>query len=119
MHSTIFAVALSGFALISAQTQPAGPPNQTVEGSPVYDGVIIPGTTGELGNAPITNGNPVGVTYQAILPPTNFDGLTDIQGSISGSSNSNGTGVVFNVNFYNFPSPSLGPFREFLWCYLA
>ena len=116
MHSKNLFAVLSGLALVSAQTQPAGPPNQTIENTPVYDGVVIPGVTGEKGNAPITTNNPAGVTYQAILPKVNFDGATDVQGYISGTSNSNGTGVVFNINFYNFPSPSLGPFSESFTC---
>ena len=64
-------------------------------------------TTGKLGNAAITENNPCGVSYQAILPSGN-----GIQGQITGSSNTNGTGVMFNINFYQFPDASEGPFRK-------
>jgi hypothetical protein len=63
-------------------------------------------TTGKLGNAAITENNPNGVTYIASLPSGN-----GIQGQIVGVSNTNGTGVNFNVNFYQFPDASEGPFR--------
>ncbi|KAI4214493.1 MAG: hypothetical protein LQ351_002910 [Letrouitia transgressa] len=64
-------------------------------------------TTGKLGDAAIVNGNPLGVTYTATLPNRPD---TNIRGYISGTSNSNGTGVNFNINLSGFPSPSLGPF---------
>jgi hypothetical protein len=64
-------------------------------------------TTGKLGNAVITESNPSGVTYMANLPSGN-----GIQGQIVGVSNTNGTGVNFNVNFYQFPDASEGPFRK-------
>jgi len=35
---------------------------------------------------------------------------TNIRGYIAATSNANGTGVVFNINFYGFPDMSLGPF---------
>lgn len=73
------------------------------------DGPVIPGTTGKLGNAIITQNNPVGVTYTATLPNSN---TTGIRGYVSGTSNANGTGVVFNVNIYGLPSAALGPFRK-------
>lgn len=63
--------------------------------------------TGKLGNATITESNPSGVAYMASLPNGN-----GIQGQIEGVSNSNGTGVNFNVNFFNFPDASEGPFRK-------
>ena len=50
MHSTIALAALSGLALINAQV----PGATTIEGSPTYDGLPVPGTTGKLGNAAIT-----------------------------------------------------------------
>ncbi|MCJ1314132.1 hypothetical protein MMC25_007812 [Agyrium rufum] len=69
---------------------------------------IIPGTTGKLGNASITTSNPIGVTYQAFLPDSN---TTTLRGYIAGTSNSNGTGVNYNINFYGFPSEAeFGPF---------
>ncbi|KAI4129745.1 MAG: hypothetical protein LQ347_003652, partial [Umbilicaria vellea] len=71
------------------------------------DGPVIPGTTGKLGNAIITQNNPVGVTYTATLPNSN---TTGIRGYVSGTSASNGTGVIFTVNLSGFPSSALGPF---------
>ena len=62
-------------------------------------------TTGKLGNASITT-NPVNVAYVATLPTG-----TSVQGMIEGVSNTNGTGVQFNVNFYQFPDGQ-GPFRQ-------
>ena len=87
---TSTAVLVSGLALVNAQSPP------------------VPGTTGRLGDAAVASGNPSGVTYTATLPdrPT-----TNIRGSISASSNVDGNGVTFNVNFFGFPSESLGPFR--------
>ena len=108
MYSKTLIVALSGLALANAapQTQPAGPPNATVQGSPVYDGppALV---TGELGDAPVTMNNPAGVTYQAVLPNV---ATTDIRGSISGTSGPGGRGVQFTVNFTGFPSLAEGPF---------
>ena len=86
MHSSLLFVAASGLALVSAQ-----------------------GTTGKLGDAAIVQNNPAGVTYTAILPNSNSTG---IRGYVAGTSNSNGTGVNFNINLYGFPDASLGPFRK-------
>lgn len=70
----------------------------------------VPGTTGELGPAAIVESNPKGVTYQAILPNKN---TTGVRGYIAGTSNANGTGVVFNINFYGFANfDTLGPFSK-------
>lgn len=70
----------------------------------------VPGTTGELGPAAIVESNPKGVTYQAILPNKN---TTGVRGYIAGTSNTNGTGVVFNINFYGFANfDTLGPFSK-------
>ncbi|KAI4125278.1 MAG: hypothetical protein LQ338_004350 [Usnochroma carphineum] len=93
MYSAVFATALTGLAVVHA--------------APPINGVITPGVTGKLGNAAIVEGNPVGVTYTAVLPnsPT-----TGVRGYVAGTSNANGTGVNFNVNFYGFPDASLGPF---------
>lgn len=108
MYSKTLIVALSGLAFVTAvpQTQPAGPPNTTVQGSPVYDGppALV---TGELGDAPVTMNNPAGVTYQAILPNV---GTSGIRGSILGTSGPGGRGVQFTVNFTGFPSSAEGPF---------
>ncbi|KAG8533390.1 uncharacterized protein KY384_002173 [Bacidia gigantensis] len=84
------AVALSGLALVNAQSAP------------------VPGVTGQLGDAAVTTGNPSGVTYIATLPNK---ATTNIRGYVSASSNADGTGVFFNVNLFGFPSESLGPFR--------
>ena len=92
MHSSIALVALSGLALVGAQAP------------------VVPGVTGKLGDAKITTNNPAGVTYTATLPNSNSTG---IRGYISATSNTNGTGVKFNVNLFGFPSASLGPFREY------
>lgn len=91
MYSSIIFAALSSLALATAQAP-----------------TPIPGTTGKLGNAAIVEGNPAGVTYQAIFPNSP---KTGIRGYVAGTSNKNGTGVVFNVNIYGLPDPSLGPFR--------
>ncbi|MCJ1338255.1 hypothetical protein MMC09_003541 [Bachmanniomyces sp. S44760] len=65
------------------------------------------GATGKLGDAPVITNEPPGVAYQAVLPNSK---TTSVRGSITGVSNTNGTGVNFNVNFYGFPDMSLGPF---------
>src|ERR1700730_2539902 len=64
-------------------------------------------TTGKLGDAAITENNPSQVAYVATFPTGN-----GIQGQIEGVSNTNGTGVNFNINFFNFPDASEGPFRK-------
>jgi hypothetical protein len=64
-------------------------------------------TTGKLGNAAITENNPSQVAYIATFPTS-----SGIQGQIEGVSNTNGTGVNFNINFFNFPDASEGPFRK-------
>ncbi|KAL8942301.1 MAG: hypothetical protein Q9211_001447 [Gyalolechia sp. 1 TL-2023] len=93
MYLAVLATALTGLAVSNA--------------APPINGYIVPGTTGKLGDAAIVEGNPVGVTYTAVLPdrPT-----TDIRGTIAGTSNANGTGVNFNINLSGLPDPSLGPF---------
>ena len=109
MHSAIALAALSGLAIVKAQAPVPGA--TLIEGSPTYDGPLIPGITGKLGNALITNNNPLGVSYTATLPdsPT-----TGVRGSITATSNSNGTGVAISVSLFGFPDPSLGPFCESL-----
>lgn len=91
--NTLFAT-ISGLAVAYAQVG-------------TINGPVIPGTTGALGDAAITTRNPPGVTYQAILPNRN---TTNIRGYVAGTSNTNGTGVVFNINIFGLPNPSLGPF---------
>ncbi|KKY28637.1 putative superoxide dismutase [Phaeomoniella chlamydospora] len=61
--------------------------------------------TGELGDAAITTDNVAGASYQAVLPNKN---TTTIRGQITGTSNTNGTGVEFNINFYGLPDQSQG-----------
>ena len=67
-------------------------------------------TTGKLGDAAITENNPSMVAYVATLPTGN-----GIQGQIEGVSNTNGTGVNFNINFFNFFSFSFALCSRF--CY--
>lgn len=105
MHSTIALAALSGLALVNAQI----PGATTIEGSPTYDGLPVPGTTGKLGNAAITQNNPQCVTYNATLPSSG-----SIQGYVAATANANGTGVFFNVFLTGLPSESLGPFCKLL-----
>ncbi|MCJ1480289.1 hypothetical protein MMC06_000444 [Schaereria dolodes] len=79
--------------------------SQSIGGSIV--GPIVPGTTGKLGDAPITENNPTGVTYTAFLPNSN---TTNIRGFVSGTASNNGTGVVFTVSLTGLPPADLGPF---------
>ena len=90
MHSTLFIAALSSFALVCAQSP-----------------TPIPGTTGQLGDAEEVEGNPPGVTYQAILPDSK---KTTIRGYVTGTSSPDGNGVDFNVNIFGLPDSSRGPF---------
>ena len=90
MRAFSVAASLSGlFALASSQA--------------IVDGVA----TGTLGDAEIIYDNPVGVTYTATLLEKN---TTSVRGYISGSAAPNGTGVIFTVEFYNFPSTELLPY---------
>lgn len=57
--------------------------------------------------APQTNNNPSMVTYQATLQEGK-----PVQGTITGVSGSNGTGVEFNVSFHQFPDPNIGPYSK-------
>lgn len=114
MYTSILPIALSGLALVSAQNPPAATPSSavTIEGDPSFDGPVIPGTTGKLGNAQIVQGNPAGVAYQATLPDSDTFTDTTIRGSIKATSNANGTGLVFSVDFTGFPPEAgNGPFR--------
>jgi len=66
--------------------------------------------TGQLGNAVVASGEPIGASYQAVLPNSNS---TSIRGQITGTTNANGTGVSWNVNFYGFPDEAtFGPFSK-------
>lgn len=93
MYPAVLAIALTGLAIANA----ADP----------LTGYITPGVTGKLGNAAIVQGNPVGVTYTASLPNIT---TSDIRGFVAGTSNANGTGVIFNINLSGLPDASLGPF---------
>lgn len=72
--------------------------------------------TGLLGNATVVEDNPIGATYVAVLPTTEFfdpeDPRGNIKGSVSGTAGPNGVGVSFTVSFSNLPT-SGGPFRMF------
>lgn len=89
MYNAIVPIALSGLALASAQ--------------------VVPGVTGQLGNAQITQNNPAGTSYRATLPNTNTFTNTTIRGYVQATSNTNGTGVLFNVNLSGFPAVG-GPY---------
>ena len=93
MHSSILFTLASGFVLASAQAP-----------------TPVPGVTGALGPAQIVEGNPAGVSYVATLPDRDD---TNIRGSVVGTSNSNGTGVIFQISLSGLPDASLGPFRKF------
>jgi len=85
---------------------------QTEEGAITYDGPMNPGFVGPGGYAVIQS-NTAGAAYQAILPNSNFDDATGttITGSIMALVPTNGTGVMFTVNFTGFPSEAeYGPF---------
>ena len=101
MLSKILVAALSGLAFVNNVQASISTP-------------LVKRTTGKLGDAAITQNNPSNVVYQAILPNSN---TTDIRGYIAGTSNANGTGIQFNINFYGFPDASLGPFC--MWSFLS
>ena len=69
--------------------------------------------TGKLGNASVITNNPPGVVYTAKLPEKAFANLeSNIKGSISAVADANGIGVLFTVDFSNFPKTG-GPFRKY------
>lgn len=80
---------------------------------PMIDAQSDSPITGQLGNATVVEVNPPGVVYKATLPMKSFfnpeDPMGNIKGSISATAQPNGIGVVFEVNFSNFPK-SGGPF---------
>ncbi|MCJ1432009.1 hypothetical protein MMC27_001365 [Xylographa pallens] len=122
MYSTLLISALSGLALVHAQSEatpnptiPAMPTSTvgipTIEGALVYDGPPVIGYTGPGGNATIQNGNPA-ATFQAVFPTPEFDTATGttISGSVTAMTPANGTGVMFTVSLANLPDPALyGP----------
>lgn len=69
-----------------------------------FSTLVLTQTTGKLGDAPIIQNNPAMATYQA-----NLQSGKEVQGTITGVSDINGTGVNFNINFYSFPTTG-GPF---------
>ena len=121
MYNNVLLSALSGLALVSAQTasNPAVPSTTaevpTIEGALTYDGPPVIGFTGPGGNATIQANNPQ-ATYEAILPSTNFDSATGsiITGNVIASTGAGGTGVSFSINFSGIPSvAAYGPFGKF------
>ncbi|QSZ32442.1 hypothetical protein DSL72_002016 [Monilinia vaccinii-corymbosi] len=73
--------------------------------------------TGKLGNATVSENNPVGAIYVATLPDTEFanpgDSHGNVKGSISAQANPDGTGVQFKIDFSNLPT-SGGPYTYHL-----
>jgi hypothetical protein len=67
----------------------------------------------ESQDAPVVSNNPKMATFQAVLQQNKT-----VQGQITGVSNDNGTGVNFNINFYDFPDAAEGPFSKFPRCLL-
>jgi hypothetical protein len=59
--------------------------------------------------APVVENNPAMVTFQAILNTSK-----SIQGTLTGVSAENGTGVNFNINFFSFPDAAVGPFGRLM-----
>lgn len=57
--------------------------------------------------APVVENNPKSATFQAVL-----QSAKPVQGQITGVSHDNGTGVDFNINFFDFPPSEEGPFSE-------
>lgn len=57
--------------------------------------------------APVVEDNPKSATFQAVLQSGK-----PVQGQITGVSHENGTGVDFNINFFDFPPSEEGPFSE-------
>ncbi|KAI4245396.1 MAG: hypothetical protein L6R40_002456 [Gallowayella cf. fulva] len=105
MYSTVLATALTGFALVNAQSPSLAPSQvpKNAAGAPQP----VPGVTGKLGNADIVDDNLAGVTYTAFLPNST---TSNIRGYVAGTSNANGTGVNFAIQLSGLPDPSLGPF---------
>ena len=83
---------------------------RTVAATTALLSVAVIGTqAAATGNATVVTTNPVGVTYNAILPDTPS---SSVRGYVAGTSNANGTGVNFNINIYGLPDASLGPFSK-------
>jgi len=123
MLSKLALAGLTAAVLVNAQSEatpnpaiPAMPTTvagiPTIEGALVYDGPPVQGFTGPGGNATIQSGLPM-ATYVATLPPIQFDNATGttISGTVTASTNTNGTGVMFSFNLAGFPNESAyGPF---------
>ncbi|KAL8805305.1 MAG: hypothetical protein Q9182_002073 [Xanthomendoza sp. 2 TL-2023] len=105
MYSTVLATALTGLAVVNAQSPSLSPAQvpKNAAGAPLP----VPGVTGKLGNAEIVTNNRPGVTYTAFLPNIT---TSNIRGFIAGTSNANGTGVNFALQISGLPDASLGPF---------
>lgn len=67
----------------------------------------------ELGDAPVVEGNPPGLVYEAVLPEEPFFPGVDVEGNVKGSiiatSAPDGVGVEYKVSFSNLPKEG-GPF---------
>ena len=112
MHAKLaLAAALSGFALVNAQNPPAPTPSNAVviEGDESYDGPVVKGTTGKLGDAQVVIGNPGATVYKATLPPSTVSG---VRGYVLAQAGSGGKGIDFKVYFSGLPDPSTGPFSK-------
>ncbi|MCJ1334228.1 hypothetical protein MMC10_010935 [Thelotrema lepadinum] len=73
---------------------------------PLLTLVAFTGLAAAVPDAPLSQNNPLGATYMATLPNSSF---TTIRGTISGSTNTNGTGVDFTVSFDSIPATG-GPY---------
>ena len=67
---------------------------------------VAQATTGQLGDAAVVSGLPVGVTYKATLPNKN---TTTLRGTVTGTTSPDGVGVIWTVDVTGFPAAG-GPF---------
>ncbi|KAI0596264.1 superoxide dismutase [Biscogniauxia sp. FL1348] len=74
-------------------------------------------TTGQLGDATVTTGNPIGKSVMATLPDEPFFQTGSLNGNVKGyvaaKSGANGVGVDYEVSFSNLPTEG-GPFTYHL-----
>ncbi|KAI1493746.1 superoxide dismutase [Biscogniauxia mediterranea] len=74
-------------------------------------------TTGQLGDATVTTGNPIGKSVKATLPDEPFFQTGSLNGNVKGyisaKSGANGVGVDYEVSFSNLPTEG-GPFTYHL-----
>lgn len=108
MRTTLALAALSSVVLVNAQNPPAATPSNAViiSGDASYDGPVIKGTTGKLGNAQVITNNPLGAQYKA----TFSDSKTYVRGSLTAQTGPGGKGVQFSISVSGFPSANAGPF---------